>query len=127
MVHRSLSEGIITSVTGNRGRARTLKITPSFWDKVKAKLAKTDSSFEVAKVDNQGGQSGHLAGSEVSILSKQVSNLSIEVSKVDTLSGQSGQLPRSNLDLIPKLNTNIKIQRLNQAAEKFGLKKRFDY
>lgn len=64
VIDRSIAEGIITANTGNKGRARTLTITDSFWSKVEVKLA------------------------------SQMSKLSPEVSKVDKVCVQSGQLPR---------------------------------
>jgi DNA-binding MarR family transcriptional regulator len=38
VIDRCIANGIITANSGNKGRARTLKITDLFWSKVNAKL-----------------------------------------------------------------------------------------
>jgi len=95
VIDRLLAESVITASTGDKGRARTLKITQLFWDKVEAKLAS-----KVLKVNNS---SAHNEQGECS-------NRADDLLKVSKVCAQSEQLPRSNLDpyleLIPKPNTN---------------------
>ena len=109
VIDRSLAEGIITGNVGNKGRARTLKITSSF-------IAKVGTQSEQISVQN--GQ-------------MKCPKWTNEVSKVDRVCVQNGQLPRyiprSNLDPLPIFNTNTEPDKelLNKKAEKFGLKTRF--
>jgi len=83
VIDRLLAEGVVTASTGDKGRARTLKITQLFWDKVEAKLAS-----EVLKVNSS---SAHNEQGECS-------NRADDLLKVSKVCAQSEQLPRSNLD-----------------------------
>ena len=79
VIDRSLAQGIIIGSVGDKGRARTLKITDSF-------LAKVD--IEVARQESQAN--------EVNAQSEQgmCSNRADHVLKVNTSSAQNEQLPR---------------------------------
>jgi hypothetical protein len=88
VIDRSIAEVIISGSSSGKGRARVLKVTDAFLERVKVQLetqvAKVDTSpsdnpFEVAKVDTSSGQivtpSGHFvtASGQSGHLSKLIS------------------------------------------------------
>lgn len=86
VINRSLAQGIISSSVGDKGRARTLKITDLFLAKVDIEVAKQESQASKVSVQSEQGTAQSEQG--------MCSNRADHVLKVNTLSVQSEQLPR---------------------------------
>lgn len=86
VIDRSLAQGIITGSVGDKGRARTLKITDSFLAKVDVEVAKQESEANEISAQSEQGTAQSEQG--------MCSNRADHVLKVNTSSAQSEQLPR---------------------------------
>jgi len=116
VIDRSIAEGIIVGSSG-KGRARVLKVTDTFLERVKSQLetqvAKVDT-LSVHSVTSSGhfvtvsGQSGHL--------SRSISR-SIPRSTYPNLPSTKLDLVSNKLDLVSKSN-DLDLEQLDQSSNK---------
>lgn len=97
VIERSIAQGIISGSVDGKGRARTLKITSLFLNKVKEEVANQESKAKKVSAQNE----------QISAQNEQgmCSNRADQVLKMSTPSAQIEQLPRYNLDLYLNKNT----------------------